>query len=87
MFQVLDQILNLVCLQAGYVTRFEDGNGVTQAVADGVTARGSIVLTSADGGIIKLTDSTAGNTGLAKFGFEGQSELKTLNQVVLMLQQ
>ena len=61
---------------AGYVTRFEDGNGVTQAVADGVTARGSIVLTSADGGIIKLTDSTAGNTGLAKFGFEGQSELE-----------
>ena len=36
--------------------------------------RGSITLTSETGGVIKLTDNTANNAGLAKLGFEGQSE-------------
>ena len=31
-------------------------------------------LTSDDGGVIKLTDGTIANSGLAKLGLEGQSE-------------
>ena len=46
----------------------------SQTVADTLTQRGSIVLTSEDGGVIKLTDNTVANTGLAKLGLEGQSE-------------
>jgi len=57
-----------------YVGSFADGDGVTQTVADGVTARGTITLTSVDGGVIKLTDNTVANSGLAKLGLEGQSE-------------
>ena len=62
-----------------FVNGFKDGDGVSQAVADDVTARGTITLTSADGGVIKLTDSSADNTGLAKLGLEGQSELEPAN--------
>ena len=39
-----------------------------------MVGRGQIVLTSDDGGIIKLTDNTVANSGLAKLGLEGQSE-------------
>ena len=59
-----------------FVNGFKDGDGVSQTVADDMTARGTITLTSADGGVIKLTDGTATNTGLAKLGLEGQSELE-----------
>ena len=57
-----------------YIVSFADGDGVTQTVADGVTARGTVSLTSVDGGVIKLTDNTVANSGLAKLGLEGQSE-------------
>ena len=39
--------------------------------------RGSIELTSSDGGVIKLTDSSTTNAGLAKLGLEGASALES----------
>jgi len=68
-----DIVLGLSAVTA-FVTSIQDGNGETQAVAASVTARGSITLTSDDGGVVKLTDSTVANSGLAKLGLEGQSE-------------
>ena len=68
-----DIVLGLSAVTA-FVTSIQDGNGETQAVAASVTARGSITLTSDSGGVIKLTDNTANNAGLAKLGLEGQSE-------------
>ena len=66
--------INLETSIVGYVDSFKDGDGVATTVADGATIRGSITLTSEDGGTIKLTDGTRTNTGLAKLGLEGQSE-------------
>ena len=57
-----------------FVTSFSDGDNVSTTVAATLTQRGSIVLTSEDGGVIKLTDNTVANSGLAKLGLEGQSE-------------
>ena len=57
-------------------TTIHNTNGVSQTGADDVTARGTIKLTSADGGVIKLTDGSADNSGLAKLGLEGQSEVE-----------
>ena len=57
-----------------FVTSFSDGDNVSTTVAGTLTQRGSIVLTSEDGGVIKLTDNTVANSGLAKLGLEGQSE-------------
>ena len=68
-----DIVLGLVT-DPGFVTSIQDGNGETQAVASSVTVRGSITLSSDDGGVIKLTDNTVANSGLAKLGLEGQSE-------------
>jgi len=68
-----DIVLGLVS-DTAFVTSIQDGNGETQAVAASVTVRGSITLSSEDGGVIKLTDSTVANSGLAKLGLEGQSE-------------
>ena len=56
------------------MTSFSDGDNVSTTVAATLTQRGSIVLTSEDGGVIKLTDNTVANSGLAKLGLEGQSE-------------
>ena len=58
----------------GFVDSITDGDGVTTTVAADLTIRGSVSLTSEDGGAIKLTDNTIANTGLAKLGLEGQSE-------------
>ena len=68
-----DIVLGLSAVTA-FVTSIQDGNGVTQAVGASVTTRGSITLTSEDGGVVKLTDNNVANTGLAKLGLEGQSE-------------
>jgi len=68
-----DIVLGLPAV-AAFVTSIQDGNGETQAVGASVTARGSITLTSETGGVIKLTDNTVANSGLAKLGLEGQSE-------------
>tara|TARA_A200000113_G_scaffold187998_1_gene175615 strand:- start:2879 stop:4897 length:2019 start_codon:yes stop_codon:yes gene_type:complete len=68
-----DIILGLSAVTA-FVTSIQDANGHTQAVGASVTTRGSITLTSEDGGAIKLTDNTVANSGLAKLGLEGQSE-------------
>ena len=57
-----------------YVTAFTDGDNIATTVANNTLARGQIVLTSEDGGVIKLTDNTVANSGLAKLGLEGQSE-------------
>jgi len=52
-----------------------DGDNIANATIDQtMVGRGQIVLTSDDGGIIKLTDNTVANSGLAKLGLEGQSE-------------
>jgi flagellin len=59
-----------------YVVGFSDGNNMTTTVAGTLTQTGSIVLTAEDGGVIKLTDNTVANTGLAKLGLEGQSEVE-----------
>ena len=60
-----------------YVSAFTDGDNVITTVVSGMVGRGSIELISTDGGIIKLTDSSATNAGLAKLGFEGQSAMGT----------
>ena len=60
---------------SGYVAAMTDGDNVINATIDKtMVGRGQIVLTSDDGGVIKLTDNTVANTGLAKLGLEGQSE-------------
>lgn len=64
---------------SGFVTAITDGDNATTAnPGDGnaFTIRGNITLTSANGGIIKLTDGTIDNAGLAKLGLEGQSEVE-----------
>ena len=64
---------------SGFVTAITDGdNATTSNPGDGnaFTIRGNITLTSANGGIIKLTDGTIDNAGLAKLGLEGQSEVE-----------
>jgi flagellin len=57
-----------------YISAFTDGDNIATTVANNTVARGQIVLTSEDGGFIKLTDNTVANSGLAKLGLEGQSE-------------
>ena len=58
-----------------YVAAFTDGDNIAYETVDNtMVGRGQIVLTSDDGGVIKLTDNTVANTGLAKLGLEGQSE-------------
>jgi len=57
-----------------YVAGFTDGDNILTTVAAALVGRGQISLTSDDGGIIKLTDNTVANSGLAKLGLEGQSE-------------
>ena len=60
-----------------FVTAITDGTNATTSNpgnAGSATIRGTISLTSEDGSVIKLTDGTIGNTGLAKLGLEGQSE-------------
>ena len=60
---------------SGYVAAMTDGDNIANATIDKtMVGRGQIVLTSDDGGIIKLTDNTVANSGLAKLGLEGQSE-------------
>ena len=59
----------------GYVAAMTDGDNIANATIDQtMVGRGQISLTSDDGGIIKLTDNTVANSGLAKLGLEGQSE-------------
>ena len=63
-----------------FVTAIKDGDGATISVpsaGDTATIRGNITLTSDDGGVIKLTDSSLTNAGLAKLGLEGQSEVQS----------
>ncbi|MDC0549538.1 flagellin [Alphaproteobacteria bacterium] len=65
---------------AGFITAVTDGDNISSTlVTSGAhyTIRGNITLTSADGGVIKLTDNTVANTGLAKLGLEGQSEMES----------
>ena len=57
-----------------YVAGFTDGDNILTTVAAGLVGRGQISLTSDNGGIIKLTDNTVANAGLAKLGLQGQSE-------------
>jgi flagellin len=64
-----------VLAPSSFVTTVTDQDNFTVAIATAnYTIRGAIELTSEDGGVIKLTDNTVGNTGLVKLGFEGQSE-------------
>ncbi len=60
-----------------FVQSMTDGQGADISVptaTNTATIRGTIKLTSDDGGVIKLTDGTIANSGLAKLGLEGQSE-------------
>jgi len=62
-----------------FVQSIRDGQGTSIAVptaTNTATIRGTIKLTSDDGGVIKLTDSAIDNSGLAKLGLEGQSEVE-----------
>ena len=62
-------------MAATFVQSLSDGNNDTAVTIDQtIVQRGLIELTSEDGGVIKLTDNTVANTGLAKLGLEGQSE-------------
>ncbi|MDB2700674.1 flagellin [Alphaproteobacteria bacterium] len=65
---------------AGFVTAVTDGDNISTTAATSpnmLTISGNITLTSEDGGVIKLTDGTVANTGLAKLGLEGQSEMES----------
>ena len=65
---------------AGFVTAVTDGDNIVTTAATSpnlLTISGNITLTSEDGGVIKLTDGTVANTGLAKLGLEGQSEMES----------
>ena len=57
-----------------YVTTATDADNIAITLDQTIVASGNIVLTSEDGGVIKLTDNTIANSGLAKLGLEGQSE-------------
>jgi flagellin len=64
---------------AAFITKVTDGDNISSTLVtsgDHYTIRGNISLTSEDGGVIQLTDSTVANTGLAKLGLEGQSEVE-----------
>ncbi len=62
-------------MAATFIQALSDGNNDTAVTIDQtIVQRGLIELTSEDGGVIKLTDNTVANTGLAKLGLEGQSE-------------
>jgi flagellin len=57
-----------------YVTTATDADNIALTLDQTIIASGNLVLTSEDGGVIKLTDNTIANSGLAKLGLEGQSE-------------
>ena len=60
---------------SGYVSAMSDADNIANATIDQtMVGRGQISLTSDNGGVIKLTDNTVANSGLAKLGLEGQSE-------------
>jgi flagellin len=64
---------------AAFITKVTDGDNISSTLVtsgDHYTIRGNISLTSEDGGVIQLTDGTVANTGLAKLGLEGQSEVE-----------
>jgi len=65
---------------AAFITGVTDGDNISYTPATSgnhLTIRGNITLTSEDGGVIKLTDGTTDNSGLAKLGLEGQSEMES----------
>jgi flagellin len=65
---------------AGFVTAVTDGDNIVTTAATSpniLTISGNITLTSEDGGVVQLTDGTVANTGLAKLGLEGQSEMES----------
>jgi flagellin len=59
-----------------YVAAGSDADNLAITVGAAMVARGNIELTAIDGGVIKLTDSSATNAGLAKLGLEGQSAME-----------
>ena len=67
----IDSLIN------AYFAGFTDGDNLATTIATQMIGRGSIELTSSDGGVIKLTDSSTTNAGLAKLGLEGASALES----------
>ena len=62
-------------LVTGYVAAATDINNDAVAAASLVyTAFGALSLSTSNGGVIKLEDNTAANSGLAKLGLQGGSE-------------
>jgi flagellin len=62
-------------LVTGYVAAATDINNNAVAAASLVyTAFGALSLSTSNGGVIKLEDNTAANSGLAKLGLQGGSE-------------
>jgi len=60
-----------------FVSSASDADNTTLTVAANITAFGNIELEATDGGFIKLEDGDLNNAGLAKLGFEAQSEMGT----------
>ena len=60
-----------------FVSSATDADNTTLTVAANITAFGNIELEATDGGFIKLEDGDLNNAGLAKLGFEAQSEMGT----------
>ena len=60
-----------------FVSSASDADNTTLTVAANITAFGNIELKATDGGFIKLEDGDLNNAGLAKLGFEAQSEMGT----------
>jgi len=60
-----------------FVSSASDADNTTLTVTANITAFGNIELEATDGGFIKLEDGDLNNAGLAKLGFEAQSEMGT----------
>ncbi|MDC3273003.1 flagellin [Alphaproteobacteria bacterium] len=60
-----------------FVSSASDADNTILTVTANITAFGNIELEATDGGFIKLEDGDLNNAGLAKLGFEAQSEMGT----------
>ena len=61
---------------SSFVTSMTDADNIATTVAATTTHRGQISLKSADDNVIKLTDGSTDNSGLAKLGLNGQSAME-----------
>ena len=61
---------------SSFVTTMQDADNIATTVAKTTVHYGQITLHSTDGNVIKLTDGSTSNAGLAKLGLNGQSAME-----------